>query len=296
MKLLHLLVLIAILGCAFGSVGSPVSGIRKSKLRVSSRTAATEPSQTSSHVSRRHDSRVVATTTTTNSASNWRGPACILGGALAHLTLGTLYCWGSFLSYSPAYLRFFDGLEHIGSQPDALYVIPFTILAQAMAMPFGPSLVKILGASQTMLLGSWIAAAAVYFASYQKSLSSFILFYSFMFGTGAGLAYTAPMAAGWKWMPKNKGLVSGGILAGFGAGGFIFSLLGSKLVNPERLNAVKGVFPDSVYGNFPAMLRTLAMIYAVVSFVGSRLVSEPVPVTSAPAATCNASTVSTQGN
>lgn len=33
-----------------------------------------------------------------------------------------------------------------------------------------------------------------------------------------GIAYTAPMAAGWKFKPNNKGLVSGGILAGFGSG------------------------------------------------------------------------------
>ena len=124
---------------------------------------------------------------------------------MAHLTLGTLYCWGNFLSYAPAYLRYFDGMEHIGSQPDAIYVLPLTILAQAAAMPFGPSLVKVLGASRTMLLGSWIAATAVYLASYQTTLQSFILFYSLMFGAGAGLAYTAPMAAGWKWMPNSKG-------------------------------------------------------------------------------------------
>ena len=211
----------------------------------------------------------------------WKGVLCIIGGALAHLTLGTLYCWGNFLSYAPDYLRFFDGGTHPGVPPDALYVIPFTIIAQALAMPFGPSLSKAVGASRALLIGCTFAAAAVYVASYQKSLASFILFYSIFFGAGAGIAYTAPMAAGWKWLPKSKGLVSGGVLAGFGSGGFIFSLVGSKYVNPSKANLVNGRFPESVYANFPGMLRRLASIYVVVAFLGCLLVSEPAPAQAA---------------
>jgi MFS family permease len=210
--------------------------------------------------------------------ATWKGLLCVLGGALAHLTLGTYYCWGNFLSYSPDYLRFFDGETHPGVPPDALYVIPFTIIAQALAMPFGPTLSKAVGASRALLIGCSFAAASVYIASYQKSLASFMLFYSICFGAGTGIAYTAPMAAGWKWLPKSKGLVSGGVLAGFGSGGFIFSLVGSKYVNPTKANLVNGRFPDSVYNNFPGMLRRLASIYLVVAFLGSLLVSEPAPV------------------
>jgi len=208
-------------------------------------------------------------------AESWKGVLCIVGGALAHLTLGTLYCWGNFLSYAPDYLRFFDGHTHPGVPPDALYVIPFTIVAQAIAMPFGPLLTKAVGASRALMIGCVIAAASVYTASFQKSLASFILFYSIFFGAGAGIAYTAPMAAGWKWMPNSKGLVSGGILAGFGSGGFIFSLIGSRYANPSEANLVNGRFPDAVYANFPGMLRRLSSIYLVVAIVGCLLVSEP---------------------
>ena len=179
------------------------------------------------------------------------------------------------MSYSPPNLKFMDGLPHPGSQPDSLYVIPLAIVFQAAAMPFGPSLVKKIGSRNTLLLGSWIVALSVYLASFQKSLSTFMLFYSAMFGTGCGLAYVAPMIAGWSYLPQSKGLVSGGILAGFGAGGFFFSLIGSKLVNPALHNAVNGVFPSEVYDNFPHMLRTLSFLYAIVALIGSLLVFEP---------------------
>lgn len=114
------------------------------------------------------------------------GNVCIIGGALVHLTFGTMYCWGNFLSYVPSHLKFFDGIMHAGKQPDALYIIPFTIITQALAMPFGPLVSKYIGNSMTLLLGGLIAAAAVYAASFQKTLSMFMLFYSFIFGAGIG--------------------------------------------------------------------------------------------------------------
>lgn len=199
----------------------------------------------------------------------------MIGGFIAHLTLGTLYCWGNFISYAPDKLRFFDGQSHPGQQPDALYVIPFTIIALAIGVPIGPILVKKIGARAGCIIGSWIAATGVYLASYQNTLSMFMLFYAIMFGTGVGLAYTSPMVAGWKWLPEAKGLVSGAVLAGFGTGGFIFSKIGSKTVNPTNADLVDGKFPPAVYEAFPGMLRKLSMMYFVVSAIGSLCITEP---------------------
>jgi hypothetical protein len=42
----------------------------------------------------------------------------VIGGALAHLTLGSLYCWGNFQTYLPGNLRFFDGKVHPGEYCD----------------------------------------------------------------------------------------------------------------------------------------------------------------------------------
>mmetsp|Transcript_10380 Transcript_10380/g.11205 ORF Transcript_10380/g.11205 Transcript_10380/m.11205 type:complete len:500 (+) Transcript_10380:127-1626(+) len=204
-----------------------------------------------------------------------KGTLSILGGFLSHLALGTIYCWGNFISYSPLNLRFFDGTVKSGIPPDALYVLPITFLAQTIVMPFAQNVFKAIGASKSLLLGSWIAAASVYLASYQTTLLNFILTYSVLFGVGLGIGYAAPMYAGWKWLPKNKGLVSGGVLAGFGGGGFLFSLIGSKIVNPTGINPVGGQFPAEVYNRFPAMLRTLSVFYAVLGLLGSLLVSEP---------------------
>ena len=219
-----------------------------------------------------------SSTSQLKSSDSLRGVLCVIGGALCHLALGTLYCWANFMSYSPEKLRFFDGKAHPGKTADAMLVIPLTMMAQALALPFGPTIVSKIGASRTLLLGSWIMALSVYLASFAKSLSVFLAFYSFVFGAGIGIAYTAPMLAGYKWLPQSKGLVSGGVLAGFGMGGFFFNLIGTKLVNPKGLNPVAGKFPDEVYAGFGPMLRKLAIIYAALTLVGSLLVTEPKPI------------------
>lgn len=211
--------------------------------------------------------------------AKFRGPLSIAGGTLAHLALGTFYCWGNFMSYAPDYIKFYDGVGKKGAQPDALLILPLTLVSICVTMPLGPSLVSKVGASRAMLIGSWLMSLGVLLASYAKSLSTFMLFYSVMVGAGVGLAYTAPMTAAWKWMPQVKGLASGVILAGFGAGGFVFNLIGTKLVNPKGADLVDGKFPDEVYAGFPMMLRKLSVIYFTLTLLGSLMVSEPKKVT-----------------
>ena len=136
--------------------------------------------------------------------AKFRGPLSIAGGTLAHLALGTFYCWGNFMSYAPDYIKFYDGVGKKGAQPDALLILPLTLVSICVTMPLGPSLVSKVGASRAMLIGSWLMSLGVLLASYAKSLSTFMLFYSVMVGAGVGLAYTAPMTAAWKWMPQVK--------------------------------------------------------------------------------------------
>ena len=81
----------------------------------------------------------------------------------------------------------------------------------------------------------------------------------------------------WQWFPKNKGLVSGAVLTGFGAGGFVFNYIGKKIINPKGLQAVDGVFPQEIYDNFPVMLRKLAVIYFVMALAGGAFVVSRLP-------------------
>lgn len=224
----------------------------------------------------RHED-VKVTAQLSDSLGSWRGgTAAVVGGTLTHLALGTLYCWGNFISYLPPGMKFWDGADHPGMVTDATIGIPMILIAQCMTMPLGPLFVGKFGAARTMLVGSLLASFGVYSSSYQKRLGPFLALYALVFGVGAGTAYTAPMTASWKWLPNQKGLASGVILTGFGFGGFLFNILGSKLINPNNANPdASGLFPSEVYDNFGPALRKLGLMYAGLSIAGYLLVTEP---------------------
>ena len=54
-----------------------------------------------------------------------------------------------------------------------------------------------------------------------------------MFGLGTALAYAPPMGVAMRWFPKQKGLVNGVIVGGFGAGAFIFNQVRFFTREPE---------------------------------------------------------------
>lgn len=201
----------------------------------------------------------------------WQGVSAVCGGFAVHMVLGTLYCWGNFIAYAPKYLQYFqpDSLTNGDRQPDALGVVPLIIVFQTIGLPLGAELSRIAGERVAATLGGLTVALGVYLSSFARDLASFMVVYGAVFGLGVGCGYTAPMSAGWTWFPKRRGLVNGLVLLGFGTGGFVFNLLGSKLVNPLRLSPP---YPPEVHAAFPHMLRSLAACYATAAIVGGLLV------------------------
>ena len=213
-------------------------------------------------------------------SNNARGALSIAGGMMVHLALGTMYCWGNFMSYMPRSMLFFDGAAANGRTPDALLVLPGALLGLNIGLQFGSRLNNKIGVRPSSFLGGLCFALSVFLGSFQTELAPFMLIYSLFFGVSIGIAYTAPMVAGWSWFPNRKGFVSGCVLAAFGAGGFLGNKVGSAIVNPESVQAVAGAFPPEIYANFPKMLRKLAGIYLVVTLVGSSFIkANPATIT-----------------
>ena len=70
----------------------------------------------------------------------------------------------------------------------------------------------------------------------QHSIWLTTLTYGFMFGLGIALAYAPPMAVAMRWFPKQKGLVNGFIVGGFGMGAFMFNQIQTAYLNPKNLS------------------------------------------------------------
>merc|ERR1719161_700029 len=117
-----------------------------------------------------------------------RGIVSIIGGILTHLCLGSMYCWGNFVTYLPKSMKFFDGKEHPGVKPDAMMMIPFALVGQMIANPFGAILNgKLAGhVNLVQLFGAWTMVAGVFTSSFTTRLLPFALLYGLLFGLGVG--------------------------------------------------------------------------------------------------------------
>ena len=206
----------------------------------------------------------ISTSASLSSSSTARGVTCVLGGCLAHLILGTMYCWGNFLSYAPASLLFFDGVSRPGVTPDAIQVLPVALIALNLGMPIGAKLNKKVGPRITTLIGCFAMVVGTFVSSYTTRLLPFMFWYSLVSGLGVGLGYSTPMIAGWSWFPARKGLINGLTLFGFGFGAFIFNKVGTNLASSGMA--------------WGSMIRQISIMYAAVSFLGSLLIKAKPPL------------------
>lgn len=102
-------------------------------------------------------------------------------------------------------------------------------------------------------------------------------------GIGIGISYSAPILCCFGHFKQNKGIVTGVITTGTGAGPFLFGLVATTFVNSENypVDAETGLFdpitsPGSiVVGRVPGMFRLLGIMYAIIGFVGASLLMSP---------------------
>jgi hypothetical protein len=121
--------------------------------------------------------------------------------------------------------------------------------------------------------------AGVYLTAFTIRLSTFltIFTYGFMFGLGTALAYAPPLAVAMRWFPRQKGLVNGVIVGGFGLGAFVFNQIQSIYLNPnnEALDS-DGFFSDDVILNrVPSVFLLLGSIYGIIQAMAILLISTP---------------------
>eukprot|EP00746_Dinoflagellata_sp_MGD_P007525 gnl/MRDRNA2_/MRDRNA2_114905_c0_seq1.p1 gnl/MRDRNA2_/MRDRNA2_114905_c0~~gnl/MRDRNA2_/MRDRNA2_114905_c0_seq1.p1 ORF type:complete len:607 (+),score=100.29 gnl/MRDRNA2_/MRDRNA2_114905_c0_seq1:97-1917(+) len=202
--------------------------------------------------------------------------ACI-GAVLIHLTLGTFYSWGNITPYVTSYLK---SQGHDVSYGETSFVLAFASFFQGLSMFFGGKFQSKLGLRGTALLGGGVLSlgTALSFFTVQYGLFPFLFTYSAMFGTGIGLAYTAPLVTLFGWLPNNKGLASGIVVGGFGMGSFVFSFAQKAWVNPSglapglKLNGLMYYSADApILGNVPSLFLLLAFCYFTMQVIGVAL-------------------------
>src|SRR5512136_594008 len=153
----------------------------------------------------------------------------VLGAILVQLCLGAIYAWSVFRK--PIEVCY-GCTPSQASLPFSFVLVFFalgTILGGRLQDRYGPKIVAIIGG---VLLGAGMILAS--FAT--SSLVMMVSAYGVISGIGIGFAYSCPIAAGVKWFPDKRGLITGLAVAGFGAGSFFFAPLASGLIGGTPYN------------------------------------------------------------
>ncbi|MGM0444517.1 MAG: MFS transporter, partial [Fibrobacterota bacterium] len=146
----------------------------------------------------------------------------LMAGVLLQTAIGGIYAWSAFVP---------SLVEHHGfsrAQTGLLFgvqVIIFTITT----LPAGKLLQK-RGPRLTAAIGAVLFGLGYVLASFAgSSFAGLLLSLGVVTGIGIGMVYVCPLTTGMKWFPRNKGMVTGVAVAGFGAGAIALSAVAEYL-------------------------------------------------------------------
>ncbi len=137
---------------------------------------------------------------------------------LIHMCLGGVYAWSAFV---PS-LRTDHGLS--ASQAQCIFGLTIATFSVAMVLAgrlltrWGPRCVGLLG-------GVLFACGHMIAASSDGCVLRLQMGFGLVGGASIGCGYVAALTTGVLWFPKHKGLVTGVVVAGFGLGTAILSML-----------------------------------------------------------------------
>mmetsp|Transcript_11918 Transcript_11918/g.25147 ORF Transcript_11918/g.25147 Transcript_11918/m.25147 type:complete len:503 (+) Transcript_11918:118-1626(+) len=200
----------------------------------------------------------------------------LMGGTIFHFIVGIKIMWGNIAPYITSYLVQF---EPEVSYHQTLHVYTAVFVGQALFMYLGGQLEKKIGPRLTAYVGAVLISGGTYCSSFCSSLRWLVFCQAFV-GVGIGLSYSAPILNGFKHFKGNKGIVTGVITTGTGAGPFLFGLLATTYVNKENypVDSETGLYDPTtspVVGRVPGMFQFLGTIYAIVGFLGACLLISP---------------------
>lgn len=147
----------------------------------------------------------------------------LAAGIIMQVILGGIYAWSTFSTYLIDDYSFTKG--------ECGFIFGLTIGVFTLAMTFAGRLLTKKGPRLTASIGSLLFFAGYLLSSY--SYGSFIMILlslGLVAGAGIGFGYVCPLSVGMKWFPRNKGLVTGVAVAGFGGGAVLLSSVASSFL------------------------------------------------------------------
>jgi OFA family oxalate/formate antiporter-like MFS transporter len=169
----------------------------------------------------------------------------LLSAIAMQLCLGATYSWSVYVRP----IRDITGLSQATLQ------LPFTVFYFAFpaTVIFSGLFLSRLGPSRSAAAGGFLFGTGWLIASLgSHHFAITVLGIGLLAGTGVGLAYVAPLAVLVQWFPRQKGLVTGLAVAGFGGGAALIGQIGGRLI------ASHGFSPYSVFALFGGVFLVVA--------------------------------------
>jgi len=177
----------------------------------------------------------------------------VFGALLIQISLGAIYIYSVF---KPALKEQFPTWT-----PTDLALPSQLVLAMfALSMIFAGRIQDKVGPRIIATIGGILLGAGLILAKYSTNLTTFVIGFSILGGMGIGAAYVCPIATCVKWFPDKRGLITGLAVAGFGAGGLVFTPVAKSLI------ATDGIMNTFMY---------LGLIFFVAVVIGAQLMKNP---------------------
>jgi nitrate/nitrite transporter NarK len=242
----HRLVLLFLSG---GSRATPARGVKTAGAAVDAEIrAAPEDAKGHIHGRRRHAiAELERPVLTFNSAALRRldfmatqetknkGWAVTFSGTGINLALGGLYAWSVFKGAIEAEVDNKGAFTWDKASLNDPYSVAVLVFA-FMMVPAGYLLDKY-GPRVVSTLGGLLVGCGFVLVSFSSSLTTWIVGFGCLAGTGLGLAYASATPAAVKWFPaKRTGLIAGLVVSGFGLASAYIAPLGSYLLTNHGIS------------------------------------------------------------
>ncbi|VDN98645.1 unnamed protein product [Rodentolepis nana] len=161
----------------------------------------------------------------------------------------------------------------------AVWISAIALSMQGVSMPIGGALLPFMGYRAIVILGCIINSGSVFLTYFtiQKGFIYVVLTYAVTLGFGFGFSYAIIFSVAGSWFPKQRTLITGMIVGGFGLGALVFTPIQTVYINPNNLmvnNETKLFDNSELLDKVPMAFLVLGGSLAALQLIGILLLNE----------------------
>lgn len=147
----------------------------------------------------------------------------VAGGVAMNLCFGSAYAFSIFLA---PFQREFGW-----TRAEASLAFTLTVACITAGVLIGGRWQDRKGPAPVAITGALLFSAGIFLSRYTHALWWLYACYGGLVGFASGVGYTCPLAVGMKWFPERRGLVTGLMVMGYGAGSALVAPLAGFLIH-----------------------------------------------------------------